>query len=464
MQARVRAANVKDAATLSAAAEPKVLSLLDAALQSGQLKGLWVENLTSAALLDVLRWEYRHQSILHNGPLRRGATPDIDDDTDMVTTLTNGYMQNVLQRYVLGVEHTSNAMGEGAIMENYMGFPPFARPTHPTLREVNDRVFYLASNWQKVDAGNFQYGSVTYVVNHLYSSKFFIAAADTGAYSGRMPRQFGDLDHWLHLLPTHLSIYGYQLPQLLQRWYGGGKKLAINYLYFELEWSGNCWLPESLLYVVPKYSELWGTKLGASLQTWMYNNRRPLVWADGDDSGMLIDPTVGQVALAITANMSAAFRALWSTPPCKPGDVEATTRRATDCLSFARLRASMDALLHFRLFDYRDRAICAPFEQPGSVAQLMGTNAQGACVYWAYEQPPFRWECLNDGTCAQSIGGRGTFSTKEDCESNCGRGKWSCMQNAILPDCAGEKATMCVPSPQGYCTNVTECERFCSTP
>ena len=74
MQARVRAANVKDAATLSAAAEPKVLSLLDAALQSGQLKGLWVENLTSAALLDVLRWEYRHQSILHNGPLRRGAT------------------------------------------------------------------------------------------------------------------------------------------------------------------------------------------------------------------------------------------------------------------------------------------------------------------------------------------------------------------------------------------------------
>ena len=91
-------------------------------------------------------------------------------------------------------------------------------------------------------------------------------------------------------------------------------------------------------------------------------------------------------------------------------------------------------------------------------------DAKGACVYWTYEQPPFRWECLNDGTCAQSIGGRGTFSSKEDCESNCGRGKWSCMQNAILPDCAGEKATMCVPSPQGYCTNVTECETFCSTP
>ena len=458
VQASVRASNVKDAASLSAAATPKVMSLLDATRASGKLKGLWCENSTSDELLAVLQWEYMHQSILHNGPLKRGTTPDINDDTDMVTTLSNGYMQNVIQRYVLGVEHTGNAMGEGGIMESYMGYPPFAHPTQPTLREANDRVFYLATNWQKVNAGNFEYGSVTYVVNHLYADKFFIAAGDSGAYSSKMPRQFGTLQDWLHLLPVHLSIYGYDLGQLFQRWYGGAKKMDINLLYFEIEWSGNCWLPESLLYIVPKFSELWGTSIGLQLQNWMYQNRRPLVWADGDDSGMIVDPVVGQVALAITPAMSDAFKALWAKLPCKGQE----TTELDDCLTFAQLLAATDKLLQLSLMDYRQRAICAPFETPGSVEQVMGTNALGQCVYWVYEQPPFRYECLNDGTCAQSLGGRGTFSTKDDCEQNCGRGKWACMQNANLPGCAGDKATMCVPSPQGYCSNVTDCERWCT--
>ena len=280
-----------------------------------------------------------------------------------------------------------------------------------------------------------------------------------------MPKQFGTLTDWLHLLPTHLGIYGYSLAQLFARWYGGAKKLPTNLLYFEIEWSGNCWLPESLLYIVPKFSELWGTALGLQLQSWMYNNRRPLVWADGDDSGMVIDPVVGQVALAITANMSDTFKALWARPPCKPvSSASAAAAAPDDCLTFAQLRAAMDKVLQFSLMDYRNRAICAPFETPGSVSQVMGTNELGQCVYWVYSQPPFRWECLNDGTCAQSLGGRGTFSSKTDCETNCGKGKWACMQNANLPGCAGDKATMCVPSPQGYCANVTECEHFCSTP
>ena len=43
---------------------------------------------------------------------------------------------------------------------------------------------YLATNWQKTDAGNFVYGEVTYVVNPIYADKFFIAPWDTGRYVG----------------------------------------------------------------------------------------------------------------------------------------------------------------------------------------------------------------------------------------------------------------------------------------
>ena len=217
------------------------------------------------------------------------------------------------------------------------------------------------------------------------------------------------------------------------------------------------WLPESLLYVVAKYSDLWGTALGASLQQWMYQNRRPLLWADGDDSAMLIDPTVGQLALPINQTAAHAFSSFWSRPPCG-------SPPTSGCLTFDQLADTTDLTLHFKLPDYRERAICAPHEKAGAAEQVMGTNARGECVYWVYSQPPLRWECLNDGTCAQSLGGRGTFSSQTDCERNCGQGKWACMQNAVLPGCAGEKATMCVPSAQGFCTNVTECEHACSLP
>ena len=44
-----------------------------------------------------------------------------------------------------------------------MHFKPFANPQQPTLREANDRVMYLATNWQKTDCGNFIYGEITCV-------------------------------------------------------------------------------------------------------------------------------------------------------------------------------------------------------------------------------------------------------------------------------------------------------------
>ena len=76
-----------------------------------------------------------------------------------------------------------NMFGESNIMSKYLGFPWYA-PGHITLRQANEKMLYLANNWDKKDSGNFQYGEVTYVVNPIYADKFFVAPFDTGKYAG----------------------------------------------------------------------------------------------------------------------------------------------------------------------------------------------------------------------------------------------------------------------------------------
>mmetsp|Transcript_3755 Transcript_3755/g.11119 ORF Transcript_3755/g.11119 Transcript_3755/m.11119 type:complete len:131 (-) Transcript_3755:169-561(-) len=107
----------------------------------------------------------------------------------------------------------------------------------------------------------------------------------------------------------------------------------------------------------------------------MYTNRRPVVWADGDDSGMVIDPVVGQVALDISDEERDAFRALWARPPCAENSAN------DDCLTFAELKDAASSELRFVLPDYRNKDACAPYE--GTQSQVMGTNENGDCVYWA---------------------------------------------------------------------------------
>ena len=71
-------------------------------------------NATVDELLAMFTWEFQHMALLHNGPLMNPAA--VADDTNMVTTLTNGYLQSVAQRYVMGVEPLRNLQGEGYIM------------------------------------------------------------------------------------------------------------------------------------------------------------------------------------------------------------------------------------------------------------------------------------------------------------------------------------------------------------
>ena len=155
-----------DAASRSSSARTSVERLIEEALQQiadDPAMPTEIKRMGVSELFALLEWEFKRLPLTHNAPLKDAAK--INDDTKMMTTLTNGYLQNVAQRYLLGVESKKNLINEGSIMVEYLGCTPFAVEDQPTLREANSRIFYLANNLGKTDAGNFQYGEVTYVIH-----------------------------------------------------------------------------------------------------------------------------------------------------------------------------------------------------------------------------------------------------------------------------------------------------------
>ena len=190
---------------------------------------------------------------------------------------------------------------------------------------------------------------------------------------------------------------------------------------------------------------MWGNQYGQWLQQWSAKNNRPVVWADGDSSGMVLDPVVNQVGgTYITTAMSQQF--------------EAHFRNKS--LSFADLYAAVDDALKFELPTWYKKSICEAHEAAGE--SVMGYNLAGECVYWTPSPLPLAFECLNDGTCAQSMGGsHQTFFDKSTCEANCGQGSWACVLNQQNPGCAGANAVMCVPSSGGMCSGLDTCEAEC---
>ena len=137
----MQANNIANAKALSAAAEPEVQKYLGTVVLPG-LAGTTAENATPAELLAMLKWEFAHQQLQHSAPTRPWPKPPatgVRDDSDLNTTLGNRYIQNVWQRYLLGIELKSAALGGGYIMEQFMKYPPFLNRVHPKLREANDR-------------------------------------------------------------------------------------------------------------------------------------------------------------------------------------------------------------------------------------------------------------------------------------------------------------------------------------
>lgn len=239
-------------------------------------------------LQNILEWEFKHLPITHNAPLMPNAA-EVEDDTDLFTTLANGYLQNVCQRYLFGDESSENFLAESEISELYMNYPKFKTANHPSLRETNDRVMYLALNWLKKNAGNPEYGSIAYVMNPVYKDKYFVLPYDSGLYARkRTSTPLGSLDDFWHLIQPHLEVYKYDISDIYWLWYGGKNNFkADGYEYFEIILSGNGWLPESLLYLIVVFDDLWGTEQGTKLKLWLLRNQRPLVWANGDYTGEL---------------------------------------------------------------------------------------------------------------------------------------------------------------------------------
>lgn len=88
-------------------------------------------------LMHIFEWEFKHLPIIHNAPI----IPDdalVGDDTDLHMLLTNGYIQNIAQRYLLGYEEQfPHFIGEIWQQTEFMNYPPFKDAYLPTLREAN---------------------------------------------------------------------------------------------------------------------------------------------------------------------------------------------------------------------------------------------------------------------------------------------------------------------------------------
>jgi hypothetical protein len=367
----VRDSNVANAKAQSDKAKAALTNGLSCT--SGKCAGM-----TKEQLYDVVQYEFPRLAIIHNAPL--GSSSQIGDDTDFMTTIKNGYLQNVCQRSVFGVENQQQMENEGAIMVDYLHYPKFKDPAVPTLRESNDRLLYLANNWNKKHCGNFQYGTVTYAINPIYADKFFVAPADTGAHHPP-GLQLGTLTDFNHVFMQHLQIYNYKMSAAFADWYDGKPNPACSgshYCYFEIEWSGSSWIPEALLYIIAKASAskgqpsgLFGTTEGRSLEDWMRTCRRPLVWADGDKSGMLLDPYVDYLGYNGQKYIVDADRTFWASAWAAK-------------TPFTTLYSSAVSHMKMEYRSYFTKDICDSDEKdPGKM--IMGVIEQDKlCVFWAW--------------------------------------------------------------------------------
>jgi hypothetical protein len=373
--------------------------------------------LTKEQLYDLVQYEFPRIPIIRNAPL--GATSQKNGDhTDFMTTIKNGYLQNVCQRYVFGVESERNFDSKSSVMVNYLGYPKFKNPEIPTLRESNDRMLYLANNWDKKHCGNFQNGAVTYVINPIYSDRFFVAPGDTGVYHAEK-LALGTMEDFNHVITQHLSIYGYQLSATFDSWYEGKANPACSGksdCYFEIEFSGSSWVPESLLYIIVKAGKsvgqpngLFGTTEGRTLEDWMRTSRRPLVWADGDHSGMLLDPYVDWLGFNGKKYIVDADRTFWATA-------------WTSKTPFTTLYSTAVSHLKMEYRSYFTKEICDKDENsPGKM--IMGVlEKDKLCVFWAWEGDLDKNPLFNQQWIGPSIGTKNAIFFKHACNNTvCGK-------------------------------------------
>jgi len=136
-QEKARKALLADSANKSEAARHTVLLMIDAIKPSLHAP---YASYSSATLLAMLEWEYARLPIQHNAPLDdndRGGDTTLCDDTTLLIQLTNGYIQNVCQRWVLGGGETHLSLHQRIMVPDFK-LPPWKNESDPTMREAND--------------------------------------------------------------------------------------------------------------------------------------------------------------------------------------------------------------------------------------------------------------------------------------------------------------------------------------
>jgi hypothetical protein len=401
--------------------EQMITDVLQAAQKSPKLDPnhpIKVKNLNRDDLFSWFEWEFQRLPIIHNGPIfDKGDTPYKLDDTDVFTTMNNGYIQNIIHRWVLGREDKDNYYGQSNIMQKYLKYPAFSNMMSPTLQESNQRPVYCANNWDKKHCGNFEYGKVTYVINPKYADKYFFLPFDSGKYAASASASYcnggicmGTKDDFSHVVLQHKKTYGdYDLATIFNRWYDpahNSPSSLADLKYFEVEFryevmrtkartlilintaihacthalmhscthtlSATAWLPEALLYVTVKYWDLFATDNGQWIRDWMKDNKRPLVWADDDTSGMLLDPYVGNY---LPYQADSNFKAKWDNGGPAKGD------------KFDDLFRSCGNQIKLDFREYFNKRACSDQEEKDTTKMILGQNFDQACVYNTYNSP-----------------------------------------------------------------------------
>jgi len=462
-----------------------------------------LQHLTDDELLERFTWEFERLPIFHNAPSTQLDLYEsgIHDDSDVDVSVRDGYLQNPCIREVLGGNEMSMADTPINYFYSYffefMGMPTtaYANPNWP-LRQADECFIFNANNLRKTSLGNVFYGAMTWVLNPkvLENTLLFEVwdAGNTFSFGEAVNVSFpgyGTRRDWYHLVQMHEALFNlpypawfnlsnatccnYSLADLFNRWWVPDTPPPINGMlltnpYYEIMVAGNVWLPEDLLYGLVKHSDvdyytglrhmgLWGSVAGSKLRAFLKGNGRPLIWADADDSEMLIDPTVGHIAGGrITAADIDAWEALWeSLADLTP--VEQAAR-------FSWLAASAPPHLKFHFPSWATRTACAQ-EELDPLKMVMGTDGNGDCVYWDASKPE-QWELLNDGSCGASDSSRAQFSSLADCVVASSQIKWGCVRLPASESGTHVDVAYCVPNPSGNHSSIGSCEASCfpSTP
>lgn len=454
--------------------------------------------LSNEDLFDRFVWEWEHLPIIHNAPVSDkdkypfGNVP-LQDDTILNLTLHNGYVQNVCQRFAVGADPPqtlSSADGYANTFIHDFGMPASAYPTPGTsawtARQANECLLYDANNLQKKQSGNgLVYGGTTYVLNRATMRKRqFFEAWDAGSTSMvrcdsphcGLPKSecldiplpgFGTQDDWLHLVQPHEllmnspfpaafgpSVSGccnYNISDLFNRWWVDGAPIPSNGMmranpYYETMVIGTVWVPEDILYIEVSYAggsekslrntALWGTPVGRELRSFMKKNRRPVVWSNGADSQMLIDPISNVEGGRITSADQKLFEDNWSKQ-----------------LPWSIFSSLVPNHLKLSYLSYNNKHLCEEMEKD-AINMIMGVDGNNNCVYWTADPPPMRWELLIDGTCEPSNSDRAAFASKSECQA----AGFECI--TVISN--GTKNGYCQPSTvSGPFRTINDCESNC---